>query len=240
MDYYKKKRLVSMGDSRLIALLLTTVLFSYAENRIAVIDTGLDLKDARIAPYLCKSGHIDFTGEGLEDKNGHGTHVVGLIIQHAREADYCLVILKYYHNSMKEETTKHIIAAEKEAVRLKAKIVNISSGGDEYSVEEDIIIKSAKKTIFVVSAGNNGRDIARQKYYPASLSHPNMRVVGNIRADGTRHPTSNYGDTVDNWEVGSNLLSILPYGRTGLMSGTSMSTAVKTGKLIYERFGPFN
>src|SRR5690606_17888997 len=69
---------------------------------IAVIDTGISdkLKDGK---FLCKMGHKDFTGTGLNDVHGHGTHVSGLIHQHAaktadwnKSANYCQVILKYW------------------------------------------------------------------------------------------------------------------------------------------------
>ena len=48
--------------------------------RVAVIDTGLDLSDKRFSSRLCKEGHEDFTHTTIEDKSGHGTHVVGLIL----------------------------------------------------------------------------------------------------------------------------------------------------------------
>jgi hypothetical protein len=47
--------------------------------RIAVIDTGVMRNHPLIAPYLVES--VDFTGEGPEDFNGHGTIVSLLAIQ---------------------------------------------------------------------------------------------------------------------------------------------------------------
>ena len=66
------------------------------ELRIAVIDTGIDLKDTRINSHLCATGHVDFTEEGLQDDIGHGTAIVGLIEQYAKDSNYCIVMIKWY------------------------------------------------------------------------------------------------------------------------------------------------
>ena len=44
--------------------------------RIAVLDTGLDLEHPDFAGRIADTA--DFTGEGVEDVNGHGTHVAGV------------------------------------------------------------------------------------------------------------------------------------------------------------------
>jgi hypothetical protein len=78
---------------------------------VAVVDTGLDpelMNDSSI----CPDGHKDFTGQGLQDINGHGTHISYLIDQYAKnfillkdgdssklksiKSNYCQIILKYY------------------------------------------------------------------------------------------------------------------------------------------------
>ena len=58
--------------------------------KVAVIDTGLNLKYSSSVP-LCKSEHKDFTGEGFNDTNGHGTNIVGLIVQNTKATNYCIV-----------------------------------------------------------------------------------------------------------------------------------------------------
>jgi hypothetical protein len=59
-------------------------------------------------------------------------------------------------------------------------------------------------------------------------------IVGNIVDEKSRQiaSSSNYGKSINSWEVGVSILSILPGNTLGFMSGTSQATAIKTGKLI--------
>lgn len=45
--------------------------------RVAVVDTGLDVNHPDFAGRV--GGTMDFSGEGFQDNNGHGTHVAGII-----------------------------------------------------------------------------------------------------------------------------------------------------------------
>ena len=202
--------------------------------RVAVIDSGLDLKDSRFTNYLCKSGHKDFTGEGFKDFFVHGTHVAGLILQNAGDANYCLLIYKYYsiHASGKQNLSREI-SSIKYAIKNEATVVNFSGGGSEFSEEEYDLIRNNPQVTFVVAAGNEHQDldVPGNEYYPASYGLTNIVLVGNLDKDNRKSPSSNWGSHVV-WEIGSNVFSTLPNGREGYMSGTSMATAVRTGKLV--------
>jgi hypothetical protein len=97
--------------------------------RVAVIDTGLDITDTRLSAHLCDNGHIDYTGEGLQDDLGHGTHVTGLIEKYAEDSNYCLVILKYYGNGASRRGGEDFVPALREAISQHVNIVNLSSAG---------------------------------------------------------------------------------------------------------------
>ncbi|MBW2341024.1 MAG: S8 family serine peptidase [Deltaproteobacteria bacterium] len=45
--------------------------------KVAVLDTGVDLDHPDLKTAII--GTRDFTGDGVEDKNGHGTHCAGVI-----------------------------------------------------------------------------------------------------------------------------------------------------------------
>lgn len=214
----------------LLLFLITTP--SFGQTKLAVIDTGLDLNDPRFKSVLCKSGHKDFTGSGIKDTVEHGTHVTGLIKQYAKNADYCILIYKFYQPD--ELNAAREILAIKEAIKAKVDIINISGGGEEYSKEEYELIKNNPKVLFVVAAGNNGEnlDIENNKYYPASHKLPNILAIGGLNEDGTRGSYSNYGTFVI-WERGTDVLSTIPNGRMGIKSGSSMATAIKTGKILH-------
>lgn len=209
--------------------------------RVGIIDTGLDPKDPRFSYLLCKdTPYLDFTGRGIKDTMGHGTHVAGLIKKYAGDSDYCIVILKFYDDSMRGIGTDALIPALNRVEDLKLDIINISAGGANFNNEERDLLARNIKTIFVMAAGNNGVDLDRDCiYYPACYSLPNIIIVGNLNPKGGRTFLSNYGKRVKAWEVGKQK-STLPdfntdfpeYNNKGYMDGTSMSCAVHTGKMI--------
>lgn len=207
-----------------------------AQTRVAVIDTGLDLDDPRFKSHLCSTGHQDFTNSTLNDTDGHGTHIAGLIQEYAKDADYCLIIYKFYQED--SGNVKREILAIKAAINNRADIINFSGGGPKFEDEEYNLIKRHPKIKFVVAAGNEGVSLdgyTIDYYYPASygLSYglSNIIAVGNLDANKRTHPTSNYSTQLV-WEIGTNVQSTLPNGKMGIMTGTSQATAIHTGKLL--------
>ena len=226
----------------LTILLLCLSPMTYAKSacnthqiKIAVIDSGLDLDDYRFKDHLCPTGHKDFTGEGLLDKNSHGTHIAGLIQLYAKNANYCLLIYKYYSSSVPGIVNlQHEVAAMEKAIKDGADIVNFSGGGAEFNEEEARTINYNPKVIFVVAAGNKSEDldISGNEYYPASLFYSNMKVVGSIDKKGNRSWYSNYSKNIKDKELGENVVSYIPGNKVGTLSGTSQATAIVTGKLV--------
>lgn len=232
-------------------LILLTASTSFADQkmiRVAVIDTGID-KSLADSKMLCPDGHKDFTGYGLNDVDGHGTHVAGLIHQNATNfqltspsqidkfiktsASYCQVIIKFYDGRSSSNSGTEEMKAIQHAIDLKVDVINISAGGTEYSTLENIFIKRALDAgiTVVTAAGNNGVDLAKKPYYPASLDD-RLIVVGNIDLNNHRVTSSNYGTKVKYWEVGYFVTSLRNNKELLLMNGTSQATAVKTGKII--------
>lgn len=209
------------------------------QTRIAVIDTGLNLNDPRFKGHLCEKGHKNFVDdESLDDVNNHGTHVAGLIEKYAGNANYCMLIYKYYEDSSPGYVNeKREVASLREAIKNGATIINYSGGGSVFSEDEALLIKNHPEVIFVVAAGNEGKslDISGNEYYPASLFYKNIEVVENIDESGNRATSSNYGSKVKNKEIGTNVTSLIPDGRVGVMSGTSQATAVFSGKLVAKK-----
>jgi subtilisin family serine protease len=219
-----------------LLLLLSIPCFAVQKQlRVAIVDTGLDLKDPRFT-HLCPTGHKNFVkSETLDDINGHGTHVSGLIELHAGKSNYCMLIYKFYSDSISgSSTTKNEVGAIREAIEDGADVINLSEDGPEFDEDEAIIIKYHPEVTFVVAAGNERKDLDIQgnQMYPASLNYPNIVVVGSLDHNAKRSEYSNYGKKVENWEVGEQVWSYLPNGKYGFMSGTSMSTAIATGKLV--------
>lgn len=237
----------------ILGLLLPVTTFAGEKLRVAVIDTGLDLDDSRFSNYLCEpDSHRDFTGEGINDSIGHGTHVAGIITKNASNYNkYCLIIIKYFsYNVENLDLVDSLVKAIKWAEIQNAKIINISSTGFKYSYDEYEAIKSAPDIKFIVAAGNQGNNLdkIKNKVYPASHVLPNIYVVGALDETGAKRSNiSNYGSRVKYWQIGDNVFSALPdfccrylnaiyrYTCYGVMSGTSMATPAVTAIFVNDQ-----
>lgn len=201
--------------------------------KIAVVDTGLNLNDLRFKDHLCSSGHQDFTGTGMQDTIGHGTFVAGLIVKYAEDANYCIIVYKYYTES--GDIFQSEMNSFQDAIKNGAKIINFSAGGKTYEKREFDLINNHPEVTFVFAVGNKSSDIDTDSgnFFPASYHTANSILVGNINTDGTHEVYSNWTSQQMYWEVG-NVYSTLPDDKTGHWNGSSFSAAIKTGKLIRE------
>lgn len=221
---------------------------------IAVIDTGL-ASELMNKSWVCPEGHKDFTGKGLVDNHGHGTHISGIVDQYAKdfifmknkktpsdidkiEIDYCQIIIKYSDpTAYGGDSLYNTIKSFRWAIDQHVDIINYSGGGTEPNSKEKALIKEAldKGIKVVAAAGNERSDIDLSKYYPA-MYDKRIIIVGNLVSLNSRTiaSSSNFGKSVNTWEIGTDIFSRLPRGTFGYMTGTSQATAIKSGKLVRE------
>jgi len=198
---------------------------------IAVIDTGFNSRYEK-SVKICKDGNKSFVNgiKSTEDDHDHGTHIAGLIAKNAK-VDYCIMVLKYYSpNRMHDNTIANSNAAFRWAIDHNVDMINYSAGGISYSeLEKALIVEALDKGIVIVAAaGNEGKDYKDQPYYPA-MYDKRIIVVGNLKKKKdkfVRAPSSNYGEQVDLQVLGTNIRSV-----NGVMTGTSQSTAIVTGRM---------
>lgn len=213
--------------------------------RIGVIDTGFDFistwpkvnKSKFAMPKLCKTGHTDFTGTGIRDVEGHGTHIGSLIAQGNMDVNYCIVVLKFWNPGMRGAAVAEIAAIER-AIELKVDIINMSLYGSEYiKAECDVLKKALDAGIKVVAAaGNEHQDISVQGAFPATCDSRIVKVV-NIDSKGKLHRSSNYSTIhIPNLYtvVGTDVYGLKPNNKFESMTGTSQAAAVFTSSLIRE------
>lgn len=198
---------------------------------VTVIDSGVDYTDGRIAPYICKErGLFNLTGVPMEEDAGHGTHVVGIIIQNSPPVGYCLRVIKVFSKSQREGVVGRMIKAVQLATG--SILTNISAGGPVF-YESEYNAMQAIKTLFIMAAGNEGSDLLVRPFYPASYRIRHSVVVGSLEKNGRRIATnSNRGLLVNTWEIGEDVRSYAPGGKFKVLSGTSMATARHTARLL--------
>lgn len=177
----------------------------------------------------------------LTDEHGHGTHIAGIVGAEGGNGvgisgvapKVSLMVLKYYDAKGTEVNNLiNTVKAIDYAVKMNANIINYSGGGIAPSADEKAAIERAmrKGILFVAAAGNERSNSDLKKYYPADYGLPNILSVTAIDRFQNVLPSSNYGEqTVDVAAPGNDIISTLPGGQYGYMTGTSQATAFATG-----------
>jgi subtilisin family serine protease/subtilisin-like proprotein convertase family protein len=185
---------------------------------------------------------VSGTNNPLDD-NGHGTHVSGILGATGNNGagiagvDWNVQIMPVkFIGSNGQGSISAFIQGLDYAVRHGARITNNSWEGAPNSGALYDAINNARAhgQIFVAAAGNEGRSDDSATDYPASYSRSLNNVVAVAATDNTDHLAgfSNWGShSVDLAAPGVGILSTLPGGRYGQMSGTSMATPEVTGAL---------
>ncbi|MCR5119672.1 MAG: S8 family serine peptidase, partial [Lachnospiraceae bacterium] len=199
--------------------------------KVAVIDTGVNANHEELR------GHVTTKdiGQGVEDKDGHGSHVAGLIgaaiANHHGGAGIapgvqiigiCAENNEGYFSN--EDEAKAIQAAVDEGVS----VINMSIGGPLYSDAVAAKCESAYNAgvTVVASAGNE----AMNGYsYPAAYDH--VISVGASEEGGNKTQFSNFGDWVDVMAPGANMRSCYKGGNDMYinMQGTSQAGPLVAG-----------
>jgi subtilisin family serine protease len=163
----------------------------------------------------------------------HGTHAAGTIAATAdngagvagivQSSHVKIMVLKALGGAEGTGTTESVIAAIRYAQNNGASICNLSLGsvGDDRALYQTI---ADSPMLFVVAAGNDGRNTDRTPCYPASYALDNIISVANLNCGGALHESSNYGAvSVDIAAPGTDILSTTPRSRYSYMTGTSMA-----------------
>ncbi len=178
-----------------------------------------------------------------EDDGGHGTHVAGIVGAVGNNGkgvvgvawNARLMAVKSM-NASGRGTSDWAVEAIDYATANGAKIINASWGGEGTSLSiERAIERAGESGVFVVvSAGNEGEDIDKVYYTPASIDLPNVITVASTNVSGELSPFSNYGiKAADLAAPGSGILStdFDSSEAYSIKSGTSMAAPLVTGIL---------
>ena len=206
-----------------------------------IIDTGIESTHPDLNVDLIRSRSFLTTDAGFEDKNGHGTHVAGIIGAKNNQigvlgvaSNATLVALKVLDGE--GEGTLSAIIKALSYVNINAKagdVVNISLGEEESSdIFDNQVKQTAARGVFVtIAAGNDSKPAS--DFSPARANAPNIFTVSAVDSLNNFASFSNYGnDAVDFAAPGVHILSTFTNKRYAYLSGTSMAAPHVAGLLL--------
>ena len=222
------------------------------ENRDEIPDNGIDddgngyVDDVHGANTIADNGGADGDEGDPMDDHGHGTHVAGIIAAANNKEGIVGVAYNVKIMAVKAGQStgvfnqSDIAEAILYAYDMGADVINMSFGGSASSIAVQEALKTAyTRSTLVASAGNEGKPNEATDYYlplpnyPAALSY----VIGVMSVDdnGRESSFTNWDASAYNsveyelYAPGEGILSTLPGGRYGKMSGTSMAAPVVSG-----------
>lgn len=253
------------GENILVGVIDTGVDYNHddlkANLKLPGIDTVHNTTD--VFPTNEKTLYDENGNELLTTANcGHGTHVAGIIgaignnakgISGVAPKAKILPIKALGNPLIGEEGEQNLSTDDKlldgivYAINNKANIVNMSIGGyaNRGSIGETIqeTINAASNTLFVVSAGNDSRDLGGSDTdynYPAMYNCDNMIIVAAMDYNGELCDFSNYNGPTQIAAPGEMILSTFPVTKDSYRfdSGTSMAAPHVSGvaALIWSYF----
>lgn len=194
-----------------------------------IIDTGVDTKH----PDLNVDTNRGFTVfRNMDDENGHGTHVAGIIgaidntIGTVGVAQGSTIVPVRVLDRRGSGSISGVIAGI-DHVSANAKVgdcVNLSLGGDISQALDDAVINAAKNSgaYFVLAAGNENDDA--NNHSPSRANGENVYTISAMDKNDSFAWFSNYGNPpVDFAAPGVDIISLWKGGGTNTISGTSMA-----------------
>ena len=210
-------------------------------KRVWIIDTGVDTghPDLSVDTILSKC----FVGNetSVEDNNGHGTHVAGIIGALNNSfgvvgvaSGVRIIALKALNNDGEGSTSQLIRALNYVGENAApGEVVNMSLGSDTISPSLDNAVRTLadEGILFAIAAGNESEQASLSS--PGRVNHPNVFTVSAVDSLGRFASFSNFGnDVVDYAAPGVHIISTFSKGRYAILSGTSMAAPHVAGILV--------
>ncbi|MFF3396551.1 type VII secretion-associated serine protease mycosin [Streptomyces sp. NPDC002669] len=224
--------------------------------RVAVIDTGVDIKNPQLKDAVDTRSGRNFLPRNLKDDNGnkvargkengtgdsvgHGTKVAGIIA--AREAkgtgftglapDATIIPIQQNDAEGNGTTATLAEAIHYAAGAARADVINISQDTADAvkpadSLKQAVDAALAKGVVIVASAGNDGLDGNVKETYPAS--YPGVLAVAASDRNNERAAFSQSSESVGVAAPGVDMISTVPDGGHCSDNGTSFSAPYAAG-----------
>ena len=211
---------------------------------VAVLDTGIDIDNSRLAGRIVDSEDLIDTS-GVADVNGHGTHIAGTI---ATVAPNSRILNVKIADDRGFCDAKHVAEGILLAAGRGAAVINLSLQVEPSPALEAAVEYAWKKGAVLIAAAGmplspastfqaSGeapvstdapcRPPMSPPVYPASYRHV-IAVTGTNEADALA-PVSNRASWVDVAAPGHRTFSDMPGGERGYLTGTSTAAAHVSG-----------
>jgi serine protease len=210
--------------------------------KVAVIDTGVRRTHQDLTGGRVLQGYDYYNGDSdPADDCGHGTHTAGTIgattnngVGVAGMSQATILPLKVLSGTDVLGRCSGSAAAIAQAIRdaadQGAKVISMSIGGPDSTVEHDAVTYAYNKGVLIVAAaGNDGSNNSID--YPGA--YPESIAVAALDSTKTRASYSDGGPQLDISAPGSNVISTYNTNDTSYssLSGTSMATPHVAGAL---------
>ncbi len=216
-------------------------------KRVWILDTGVDSNHPDLLVNVGMSR--DFTtgilggltgGAAANDLQGHGTHVAGIVAAKNNSigtlgiaAGAEIVSLKVLDSTGAGNSSTLMQALDYLfVVGAAGEVANLSLGGEASQLADLAVQRVAAKGILVAIAAGNERSPA-SNYSPGRAEGANIFTISAVDQNDVFASYSNFGTPpVDYAQPGNSILSTLPNGKYGFMTGTSMAAPHMAGILL--------
>jgi len=210
-------------------------------KRVWIIDTGVDTGHPDLDVDTVLSKCFISNQSSVEDNNGHGTHVAGIIGALNNSfgvvgvaAGVKIIALKALDDEGEGSTSQLIRALNYVGQNATSgEVVNMSLGADTISpaLDNAVLTLAERGILFSIAAGNDSKKANLSS--PGRVNHPNVFTVTAIDSLGSFASFSNFGnDVVDLAAPGVRIISTYSNGRYARLSGTSMAAPHVAGILV--------
>lgn len=206
---------------------------------VAVIDTGLGPGGALARAVDWDRSRSVVAGEGLADRDGHGTAMANVV--HAAAPDARIVVVKAI-GAGGGTSDAELAEAVRHAATVGAAVISLSVAGAEPLPRTRAAIAQAGEagTLVVVAAGNDGVDLDDHAGYPGGYRLDNLVTVAATGGEGDLLASSNHGGPVSARALGVAVPTCALDGTATRTGGTSAAAALVAGtaaRLLAERGG---
>jgi membrane-anchored mycosin MYCP len=210
---------------------------------VAIVDSGVDATQPQLAGHVSS---VDLTHTMPRDCIGHGTAVAGIIAAQDRRSHDLpfvgvapgvhLISVKFTNQEQSEGADPNLPRAIREAVALKAKVINVSVTAPDTSALRSAVRYAQAHDAVVVAAAGNVDDKDKGTVGPAyPAAYPDVVAVGSLNPDGTIADTSNTETKASVSAPGKGVATTWPGGYAPNEEGTSFAAAFVSGTVALVR-----